>query len=153
MTFKLKSSDPRSIAHSVSCWKTLVYLKLVCFSIVWWHMIVQMWATRNVYLFTSTWESNFHSSFLKNSVTNKKLLIHSSFAHKIHSFYSQYELFLNNKNQSYNGQSSGLAIWQCFFKMENPHFERQSIFIKELYIKSALSLHPWRLSAALQYDL
>ena len=109
--------------------------------------------TRNVYLFTSTWESNFHSSFLKNSVTNKKLLIHSSFAHKIHSFYSQYELFLNNKNQSYNGQSSGLAIWQCFFKMENPHFERQSIFIKELYIKSALSLHPWRLSAALQYDL
>ena len=41
-----KSSDPGSIAHSVSCWKTLVYVKLVCFFIVWWHMIVQMWATK-----------------------------------------------------------------------------------------------------------
>lgn len=29
-----------------------------------------------------------------------------------------------------------------FFKKENPHFETQSIFIKELYIKSALSLNP-----------
>lgn len=58
-----------------------------------------MWAIGNVYMHKFMGEQ-FPFIFFKNPVTNKKLLIHSFIAHKIHSFYfdSQYELFLNNKH-------------------------------------------------------
>lgn len=90
----------------------------------------------------------------KKFCTNKKL-IHSSFSHKIHSFYfySQYELFLN-KNLSYNKQSGGLMIWQSFLMKENPNFKRQSTYKENFMLKVSL---PWILenwmSTPLQYDL
>lgn len=124
---------PKSRAHSTSGWRQSVlkaYLLLTYFD----GTCLSKCGQQEMFIYIQVHGKAISIHLFKKSVTNKKLLIHSSFAHKIHSFYlySQYELFLNNKNQSYNGQSSVLAIWQSFFKKENPNFKRQSIYTKEI---------------------
>lgn len=146
----------KSRAHHTSCWKTLVYLKLIGFL----HTLIAYdppnGGNRKCLFIYKYMGKQFPFIFLKNSVTNKKSLIHSSIAHKIHSFYfdSQYELLLNNKHLSYNGQSGGFAIWQSFFKKENPNFKRQSVYKGNCILKMLLHwiLEDW-MSSPLQHDL
>lgn len=101
-----------------SCWKTLVYLKLICFL---WTLIAyhppNVGNRKCLFIYKYMGEQLPFILF-KKILLQIMLPIHSSFAHKIHSSYfdSQYELCLNNKHLSYNGQPGGLAIWQSFFQ-------------------------------------
>lgn len=113
------------------------------------------WGNRKCLFIYKYMGKQFPFIFLKNSVTNKKSLIHSSIAHKIHSFYfdSQYELFLNNKHATMDSQVV-LLFGNLFFKKKNLNFKRQSVYKGSCIWKILLhwTLEDW-MSTPLKHDL